>query len=113
MWIALIAFGFGTVKSVRMSLAVFSATNIINFVPASPGGIGLFEYGVVLGLGGLGIPVESAKLAGLFLHLIQYAALMPLGLVLYLTDLKDMSGKLFKKSEKSDDSDQTNGSVLK
>lgn len=84
-WLGLVAFGFGYVESARMSLSVFAATNIINFVPASPGGLGLFEYGVVLGLGGLGIPESPAKAAGILLHLIQYVALLPLGAVLFFT----------------------------
>jgi uncharacterized membrane protein YbhN (UPF0104 family) len=85
LWLGLISFGFSGVKSVRMSLAVFAATNIISFVPSTPGGIGLFEYGAVLGLGGLGISMQTAKTAGILLHLIQYAGLLPLGAVLYLT----------------------------
>lgn len=110
MWIGLIAYGYSVSSSVQLALATFSATNLINFVPASPGSIGLFEYGVVLGLGGLGISVQSAKLAGLYLHLLQYIALMPLGLILYLTELKHTSRKLFKKS---DNDGLSNPSVLK
>ncbi|MDR3551641.1 MAG: lysylphosphatidylglycerol synthase domain-containing protein, partial [Clostridia bacterium] len=80
----LVAFGFSAETSVRLSLAVFAATNIINFIPASPGAIGLFEYGAILGLGGLGIPQSTALAAGLLLHMIQYMALLPLGAVLYI-----------------------------
>jgi uncharacterized protein (TIRG00374 family) len=97
-WIGLLSFGFRAEESISMSFAVFAATNIINFVPASPGGIGLFEYAVVLGLGGLGVQTMAAKSAGLLLHLIQYAALLPLGTVLYLTGLKKNPLKDRKKS---------------
>jgi hypothetical protein len=109
-WIGLLSFGFKAVESIRMSLAVFAATNIINFVPASPGGIGLFEYAVVLGLGGLGVQTMAAKSAGLLLHLIQYAALLPLGTVLYLTGLKKNP---LKDREKSDNSASETGAILK
>ena len=83
-WIGLEAFGFHWPYSIRMSLAVFAVTNIINFIPASPGAIGLFEYGTILGLGGLGVNQSTALSAGLMLHMIQYAALLPLGAVLYV-----------------------------
>ena len=93
-WIGLVAFGFPWVASIRMSLAVFAATNIINFIPATPGAIGLFEYGTILGLGGLGIDPTTALSASLLLHLIQYAALLPLGLFLYLKSLHGQYGKV-------------------
>ena len=86
-WLALVAFGFHWLESISMSLVVFAATNIINFIPASPGAIGLFEYGVILGLGCLGISQSTALSAALLLHLIQYIALLPMGLVLYMMAL--------------------------
>lgn len=92
-WIGLVAFGFPWVASIRMSLAVFAATNIINFIPATPGAIGLFEYGTILGLGGLGIDQTTALSASLLLHLIQYAALLPLGLFLYIKALHGQYGE--------------------
>ncbi|KJR49430.1 hypothetical protein UF75_0270 [Desulfosporosinus sp. I2] len=92
-WIGLVAFGFPWVASIRMSLAVFAATNIINFIPATPGAIGLFEYGTILGLGGLGIDPTTALSASLLLHLIQYAALLPLGLFLYMKSLHGQYGE--------------------
>lgn len=91
-WLGLVAFGLPWVGSIRMSLAVFAATNIINFIPATPGAIGLFEYGTILGLGGLGIDPTTALSASLLLHLIQYAALLPLGLFLYIKALHGQYG---------------------
>ncbi|WP_088188491.1 lysylphosphatidylglycerol synthase domain-containing protein [Desulfosporosinus sp. FKA] len=91
-WIGLVAFGFSWGASIRMSLAVFAATNIINFIPATPGAIGLFEYGTILGLGGLGIDQTTALSASLLLHLIQYAALLPLGIFLYIVALRGQYG---------------------
>ncbi|HZK85518.1 MAG TPA: lysylphosphatidylglycerol synthase domain-containing protein [Desulfosporosinus sp.] len=92
-WIGLVAFGFSWVASIRLSLAVFAATNIINFIPATPGAIGLFEYGTILGLGGLGIDPTTALSASLLLHLIQYAALLPLGGYLYIKSLHGQYGE--------------------
>lgn len=89
-WLGLVAFGFGPVESIKMALAVFVATNIVNLVPASPGAIGLFEYGTIVALVGFGIDKNVALSASLLLHLIQYLALMPLGGFLYV---KVMRGK--------------------
>ena len=104
-WIGLVAFGFPWVGSIRMSLAVFAATNIINFIPASPGAIGLFEYGTILGLGGLGIDATTALSASLLLHLIQYAALLPLGGYLYIKSLhgyREALGKMWHTNRQKD-----------
>jgi len=95
-WIGLVAFGFPWVASIRLSLAVFAATNIINFIPATPGAIGLFEYGTILGLGGLGIDPTTALSASLLLHLIQYVALLPLGLYLYIKSLDGQYGEALR-----------------
>ncbi|WP_407307023.1 lysylphosphatidylglycerol synthase domain-containing protein [Desulfosporosinus sp. SB140] len=96
-WLGLVAFDFPWMASIRMSLAVFAATNIINFIPATPGAIGLFEYGTILGLGGLGIDQTTALSVSLLLHLIQYAALLPLGIFLYIKSLHGQYGKAFTK----------------
>lgn len=84
-WLGLMAFGFNAAESVGMSLAVFATTNIINFIPASPGGIGLFEYATVLALEKLGVERAPALAAGILLHLIQYVALLPMAVVLTVT----------------------------
>ena len=93
-----------------MSFAVFVTTNIVNLIPASPGGIGLFETGTVIGLGGFGIDRSVALSASLLLHLIQYVALLPLGIFLYV---RAMHGKyaesirsVWKKSKNADDKDK-------
>ena len=96
-WIGLVAFGFPVLTSIPMSLAVFAATNIINFIPATPGAIGLFEYGTVIGLGGLGIDPTTALSASLLLHMIQYAALLPLGLFLYMKALHGQYGDVIRQ----------------
>jgi len=96
-WLGLVAFGFDVKASMNMALAVFAATNIINFIPASPGAIGLFEYGTVLALGGLGIKRTPALAAGVLLHVIQYAALLPMGVVLCITAFHGKYGAALKK----------------
>lgn len=96
-WLGLMAFGFPLIPSLRMSLAVFAVTNIINFIPASPGAIGLFEYGTILALGGLGIDQNTALAASLLLHLIQYAALLPMGGVLYFMALHGKYGEAIRQ----------------
>ena len=95
-WLGLVAFGFHVFESMKMALAVFAATNIINFIPASPGSIGLFEYGTVLALGGLGVNHTEALAAGWLLHIIQYVALLPMGVVLYITALHGKYGDELK-----------------
>lgn len=89
-WLGLAACGFGIVKSIRMAFAVFVTTTIANLLPSSPGAIGLFEYGVVIGLVGFGIDKNLSLSASLLLHLIQYVTLVPLGIILYI---KAMHGK--------------------
>ncbi len=110
-WLGLAAFGFRLLESVRMSFAVFVTTNIVNLIPASPGGIGLFEYGTVIGLGGFGVDRTVALSASLLLHLIQYLALVPLGIFLYV---RAMHGKYaesirsaWKKNKKGGDTGGT------
>lgn len=100
-WVALVAFGFHWKHSLSLSLAVFAVTNIINFIPASPGAIGLFEYATILALGGLGIAEGTALSASLMLHLIQYIALLPMGAVLYLMAIHGKYGKAVKGIWKS------------
>ncbi|SFG17823.1 lysylphosphatidylglycerol synthase domain-containing protein [Sporolactobacillus nakayamae] len=97
MWMGLIAFGFSWVTSLRMSLAVFATTNLVGFIPASPGSVGLFEYGVIIGLAGLGIQQSAALPAGLLLHFTQYAALLPLGIVLSILAFYGKYGKVIKR----------------
>jgi uncharacterized membrane protein YbhN (UPF0104 family) len=76
------------------------ATNIINLIPASPGGIGLYEYGTMIGLAGLGVERSVALSASLLLHLIQYMALLPLGGVLYIKAIHGKYGEAVKNFRK-------------
>ena len=113
-WLGIMAFGFHLGESVRLALAVYSTTNILNFIPAAPGALGIFEYGAVLALTGLGTEQSKAILMALLLHLIQYASLLPLAGVLYITALRGKYGDTLRrlrhrrkedtvKSEKTED----------
>lgn len=95
-WLGLVACGFRWGPSFRMSFAVFAATNIVNFIPASPGAVGLFEDGVIIGLAGLGIQQSSALSAGLLLHLLQYAAFLPMGIILFIVALNGKYGRTIR-----------------
>lgn len=99
-WISILAFGFHMILSIRMSLAIFAATNIINFIPASPGAIGLFEYASILALGGLGIGQGRALMVSLVLHMIQYVALLPMGAVLYISAIYGKYGEAMRAKRK-------------
>lgn len=83
-WVGFIAFGYGPLRSVILTFGSMAGMNIAGMVPSSPGNIGIFEWSVSVGLAGLGISEIPAKMAGLMLHLIQYAAIVPLGIVLYI-----------------------------
>jgi Uncharacterised protein family (UPF0104). len=95
-WVGLVACGFHWIPAFRMSFAVFAATNIVNLVPSSPGAIGLFEGGVIIGLSGLGIQQGTAFSVGLLLHLFQYAAFLPMGLVLFIMAISGKYGKTIR-----------------
>jgi uncharacterized membrane protein YbhN (UPF0104 family) len=83
-WVGFLSFGYTPLRSVTLTLGAFAGMNIAGIIPSSPGNIGIFEVSVIAGLSGLGIAEVPAKTAGLILHLIQYAALIPMGLALYL-----------------------------
>lgn len=87
-WVGMLAFQFSPVTSIRMAFAVFATSNIVLFIPSSPGGLGVFEYAVVLALRFFGVPGLSAVPVALLLHLAQYVALLPLGAVAYLSGLR-------------------------
>lgn len=83
-WVGFIAFGYGPMRSIILTFGSMAGMNIAGMIPSSPGNIGIFEWSVSVGLAGLGISEIPAKMAGLMLHVIQYAALIPLGIVLYV-----------------------------
>lgn len=82
--IAFVSMGYTTSDSFVLSFGSMGGLNIIGLIPSSPGNIGIFEYSVTLGLMNNGIDELKAKTAGLVLHFIQYASLIPLGIILCL-----------------------------
>ncbi len=103
-WFGLMACGYTLFESIRMAFALFVTTSIFNLIPASPGGIGLFESGVILALSGFGIASQDALKVSILLHLIQYMALLPLGVFLYVKAIHGKYGgavrSALKKAEK-------------
>lgn len=87
-WVGMLAFQFSPVMSIQMAFAVFATSNIVLCIPSSPGGLGVFEYAVVLALQFFGVSGSSAVPVALLLHLVQYAALLPLGVLAYLSGLR-------------------------
>jgi uncharacterized membrane protein YbhN (UPF0104 family) len=95
-WVGLMACGFHWLPSLRLSFAVFAATNLVNLIPSSPGAVGLYEYGVIIGLSGLGIQQSTALSIGLVLHLFQYSAFLPMGIVLFIMAVSGKYGKTIR-----------------
>ncbi|HEX3025626.1 MAG TPA: lysylphosphatidylglycerol synthase transmembrane domain-containing protein [Clostridia bacterium] len=95
-WVGILSFGADPNGSGDMTIAVFAGTSLALFIPSSPGGIGVFEYSVILSLGSLGMPPAPAKVIGILLHLIQYASLLPAGIILYLTGMDPNKRKKFR-----------------
>lgn len=94
------AIGYNAADSLQYTLGAYVGMNLIMFLPSSPGGIGLFEYSIILGLTGLGMARIPAEFAALMLHAIQYAALLPVGAVMYLSflhRLKAENGKVYRR----------------
>lgn len=83
-WVCFVSLGYGPLRSVTLTFGAFAGMNIACLIPSSPGNLGIFEWSVIVGLSGLGIHTIPAKAAGLMLHMIQYAGLLPLGIVLYV-----------------------------
>jgi hypothetical protein len=70
---------------------------VLNFgllLPASPGGIGVFEFMVILGLQPFGVDKETALGVGLVFHMLQYLVTVPLGWIFALQFNLSMSGLL-------------------
>ncbi|MDR3553104.1 MAG: lysylphosphatidylglycerol synthase transmembrane domain-containing protein [Clostridia bacterium] len=86
-WLGLLACGLGAGISVRYAAAAFAGMNLVLLIPASPGGIGLYEYSIIFALRGLGLALPAAKTAALLLHVTEYAFLLPLALAVWIVGL--------------------------
>lgn len=83
MWVAFLSFGYEPLRALALTFGAYAGLNLVCLIPSSPGNLGVFEYAVVLGMAGLGVARVPAQTAGLLLHVIQYAGLLPLGGILY------------------------------
>ncbi|HCC00817.1 MAG TPA: hypothetical protein DEP42_06355 [Ruminococcaceae bacterium] len=86
-WLGIMAFHFSAIETARMAFAVFATSNLIMFIPSSPGGLGLFEYAVSISLTFFGMHESTAVPIALLLHAEQYVVLLPLGIIAYLSSL--------------------------
>ncbi len=68
--------------TIPQGLAVFVLSALSMAIPSSPGALGVFEAAVVLGLSWFGIDKESALMAAVLLHMIQYIPTSVIGLIL-------------------------------
>ncbi len=83
--IGLLSVGVASAKVLPIALTVLIMTNLAVLLPAVPGGIGVFEYACIYSLGLFGISGIQAAVSAILLHLIQYMALLPLGLYFCIT----------------------------
>lgn len=65
-------------------LLVLVFTNLGMLIPAAPGGIGVFQYVSVLGLSMASFTNTEASILAILLHLIQYAALIPIAAIIFI-----------------------------
>jgi len=88
---ALLALNLPFIAAFKGALGVIVATNISMLIPGTPGGIGYFEFMTAVALSNLIENKTYLLAAALFIHLIQYVAVLPAGLFMFLF------GKRFKK----------------
>ncbi|WP_027416550.1 lysylphosphatidylglycerol synthase transmembrane domain-containing protein [Aneurinibacillus terranovensis] len=77
------AVGLDNGVSLLASLVVIVMTNLIMLIPSAPGGIGVFQYGCTYALSLFHISALQMAILAVLLHLIQYAALLPLSLFFF------------------------------
>ncbi|BAU29912.1 lysylphosphatidylglycerol synthase-like protein [Aneurinibacillus soli] len=68
------------------SLVVIVMTNLIMLIPSAPGGIGVFQYACVYSLSLFAIPAFQVAILSVLLHLVQYAAILPLSGYYFVRD---------------------------
>lgn len=66
------------------SLVVIVMTNLITLIPSAPGGIGVFQYACVYSLSLFAVPAFQVAILSVLLHLVQYAAILPLAVYHFL-----------------------------
>lgn len=80
----LLAIGRPVSEALKASLVVLVLVNLAILVPTAPGGIGAFQFACVYGLSFFRMDDLSVFVASILLHLVQYIAALPLGLVCFI-----------------------------
>lgn len=78
------SFGLDPKTAFEYTFGSTGGINIIGVIPSSPGNIGVFEWSVIYGLNCLNADINTAKIVALVLHAVQYLAVIPLGLLMYI-----------------------------
>jgi uncharacterized protein (TIRG00374 family) len=84
--VGILSVGLDMSKALSGALAVLILTNLAMLIPAAPGGIGVFQYACIYALGVLGVGGTAAAVLSVLLHIVQYAALLPLALYFVFTE---------------------------
>jgi uncharacterized protein (TIRG00374 family) len=79
LWVFLAAFGHR--MSIPGLLVAYCLANVLAAIPISPGGLGIIETTLVVGLVGFGAPRAIASLGGASYRLVQFWAPIPAGAV--------------------------------
>jgi hypothetical protein len=80
----LMAVGIYDSKAWVASLVVIVMTNLIMLIPSAPGGIGVFQYACIYSLALFDVQAFQKAILSVLLHLIQYAALLPLSIYYFM-----------------------------
>lgn len=83
--IGLMSIGIGLNDLFPMALVVLILTNVAILLPTAPGGLGVFQYACIYSLGLFGVDGLTAAVSAVLLHLVQYLAVLPLGLYFFVT----------------------------
>lgn len=105
LWVFLTA--FGAVPAPDKVFVAFGVTNVLAFIPITPGGLGVFEAVLTSSLVSFGVPGAKAVVAVLAYRLAEFWLPIPLGGLGYLTAMsgpsRDAEGLSARSPEESDD----------
>jgi hypothetical protein len=82
--LGILSIGIHITTVLPAALTVLVMTNLAMLLPSVPGGIGVFQYASIYALEIFGIKSLPAAVLSILLHLIQYAALLPIGIYFFL-----------------------------
>jgi uncharacterized protein (TIRG00374 family) len=103
-WMAWIVIGYVTFLAFGLKLPFLAAIFlmvVLNFglmIPSSPGGLGVFEFMVILALTPYGVGKETALGVAFFYHIIPYLVNVLLGWI-FAMQMNLSMGKLYSESE--------------